>query len=201
MKMCLPQQAEFAKRARIVMDEIKANKFAYSELSMYLLHMEAARTHRRLVFKRPELVEVRARLSNKFPLLHYQDIPNMDIQHLPRGLTDFVHQLDYAKTATKVEWFYGGIYHYEINTEYKRRIKVGRAGDRQIYSKACDTLGFNDSTMAFKAWTESIDRPGVVIKYEGVAFHLEKNTVVSQTMRMVSHILDCEHAITVTVVQ
>lgn len=183
------------------MEEIKNNKYSYSELGMYLIHMEASRTHRRLVFKRPELLEVRSRLAAKYPLLPYDVIPTMEMRNMPVEMLDFLRQFPYQTTAIKVEWFYGGIYHYDVNQEYKSRFTLGRKGDRQVYSKTCDTIGFNNVSMAFKMWMESVDRPGVIIKYEDVGLRVDLNIVVHQCVRMLSKVLDCEHVITLTVVQ
>lgn len=183
------------------MEAIKENKFEYSELCMYLIHMEASRSHRRLVFKRPELLEVRARLIKQLPLVNIDLIPTMEIWKLPPVLFEFLKQYNYVTTAIKVEWFYGGIYHYEVNVEYRNRIKMGRQGERQMYSKTFDSLGFNDPEMALRMWMESVDRPGVLIKYEDVAYHQGDNKAVHQVARMISTAIDCEHVITATVLQ
>lgn len=195
------QSLDFIKKSKLVFSDVISNKFKYSEQAMFLIHLEAKRVHRRLVFKKKELDEVRDRLFKLYPAKSDDEIPDMLICALPPTLTDFMRQFSHDKDGIKVEWFYGGIYYYTANSAYKERIDVTRKGERQLYSKCVDTLAFSEYDIAFKMWLESIDRPGVVIKYDGLGFHRTKNMSVQQTARIMSLIVDASHAITMTVVQ
>lgn len=191
--------SEFYKKAKWIMEDIKDNKFQYSELAMYHIHMEASRASRRLVFKRPELVEVKSRVEGKYPLIHHSHIPPFIIPSLPKVLLDFINTYDYSRVMIKVEWFYGGLYHYEANNPYRQQIHFHRNSDRTVYSKAVDTCGFNEYDRPFKMWIESVDYPLTVISYTGLAYRKDVSMVTIQTMKIMTMVLDYQHMVSVIV--
>lgn len=199
--MCDTNLNESNRKSRRLMDDIKNSKFKYSELSMYLIHMEASRSSRRLIFKRPELLEVNTRLSSKYPSVHASYIPPFITASIPKNLLDFVNQYNYVVDAVKVEWFYGGLYHYEINNPYRSQVHYHRYSDRTLYSKVADTCGFSDYKIAFKSWMESVDNPGSIIVYSGIAYIKDIKSARMRTMKVMSHVLDYQHVITVTILQ
>lgn len=199
--MCDTNADESNRRSKWLMADIKNDKFRYSELAMYLVHMEASRSSRRLIFKRPELVEVNARLSKKYPPVDASYIPPFIMSSIPKDLLDFINRYNYVVDAIKVEWFYGGLYHYEINQPYRHQVHYHRYSDRTLYSKVADGCGFSDYKVAFKSWMESVDNPGSIIVYSGMAYKKDTKSARMQTMKVMSHILDYQHVITVTILQ
>lgn len=192
---------EFHKKAKWIMEDIKENKFQYSELAMYHVHMEASRASRRLVFKRPELVEVKSRLEAKYPLIHHSMIPPFMVSLLPKTLLDFINTYDYSRDMIKVEWFYSGLYHYEANNPYRQQIHFHRNSDRTVYSKAVDTCGFSEYNKPFKMWTESVDHPLMVVSYMGLAYRKDVGMITMQTMKIMTMVLDYQHMISITCLQ
>jgi hypothetical protein len=186
------------KRSKLLMNNIHENKFRYSELGMYTIHLEANRTHRKLVFKRPELLGVRTRLGKRHPLLPGKQIPKPQPEYVPEEISKFIMEHD-AGAAVKVEWFFVGVYYVKCNEQYNMVCDMERHADQTLYSKTIDTMNFSRYDIAFKTWLESVDAPGKVVQYQGALMHNVSKAVVVKTARMMSIVLDFEHIITATV--
>ena len=182
------------------MTDINNTTFKYPELAMHTIHLEASRSHRRLIFKRPELEEVRNRLRGRYPHVSKDDIPHTALVSLPFSLKEFMASYDYTTTAIKAEWMYSGLYTNFVNETYKERMYLGRNGDRNMYKKVVDVMGLSEYDMAFNMWMESVDRPQMLIKYDDIAYHRGLGCAVQTGVRMMSVVVDFEHIITVTVV-
>lgn len=179
------------------MASLQGHKVEHVDIAMYTLHNVAVRQHKKMLLRRRDLQDVRERVQAMYPAKDVATLPAPTLAVLPYDLANFLGKY----VCYKVEWFYMGLEYSVSSEEYKERFKVGKQGNRQIYNKVMDTLGLAKYQTAMNMWLESLYRPGHAIRYEGLGYHNHDHSVHPQVVRMMSHILDYEHVISVTVVE
>jgi hypothetical protein len=180
------------KRAKNVLDGLVQGRFQHVDIGIYTLHIHACRRHIRRLLNKSEVNDCLARLKIIYPLLN-DGIPALGEGKLPKVLHDM------AVGTYKVEWFYAGEYKVARSPDYK--VKLGhpmKNNIRNMHPKTIDTMGFSQWDMPMKMWMESLYRPGQVVSFGGVAFHVNRVKIQYQVARMMSIIFDYEHVITVT---
>lgn len=192
---CKPQQSEFIRKAADAQDQLFSRLFEHVDIAMYTLYVHGRRNHCKALFKRPEINDITSRVEILYPRVPEEEIPLMEVQHLPMSLRELVsaHQGHY-----RVEWFYKGVYTCKMSSGFQSRYTTKLCGIKRVYPKLVQTLNFSECASSLKMWLESMYRPNTVIKYEGLAYHQASEKVVHQTVRMMSVIYDFEHIITVT---
>jgi len=186
------------KRAKDVMEGLLAGRYEHNDIAMYHLHISAVRQHKKALLKKPDLKDVRDRLSIMFPEAKENVLP-LTVDALPQHMKQFVQ--DPRVKEYKIEWMYNGITHEEISDGYRRKFGYNKFGNKKIYQKVVDTLGFSRWEVPFKMWIESFFRLGKVIRYEGMAYHSDLLVTVPQVVKMMSHVIDFNHVISITTVQ
>lgn len=182
----------------MVQADIKKMVFQHSDIALYTLHLSAVRSHKKMVFKKNDLKDVRERIKIMFPI--GEAIPKEgDLFGIDQSGLDLIEGVS-EKGFWRVEWMYEGRHHSRVGPGFNQRFKPQLRGVRDLYVKMTDTLQFEKKEMAHKLWLESLYRPGQTVMYEGWAYALEKEQVVYQTARVLSFVLDYEHIITVTTV-
>ena len=189
---------EFVKRSQLVQADIRQHTFEHSDLGLYTLHLNAVRAHKKMVFKKADLTDVRQRLQVMFPRGH--DIPQEGrLEKLSPVALAFVDSVS-GKGLWKVEWMYEGRYYSRVSPIYQLRFRPGMKGARDVYSKMTETLQFDKKEMGHKLWLESLHRPEQVVFYEGWAFQLDTECIVRQKASMMSFIYDFEHLVSITLI-
>lgn len=189
---CIPQDDEMIKRARVLMGMLAKGYIEHVDLGFYFMHSNANYHHHKVFMKRKDVMDCGKRLDAMWPLIPMEQIPEPVIGKLPVELESMLEGM------FKIEWHYDGKIITHISPEYKNRFGYNLKGNKSIYRKCVDTLGFDDYTMAIKMWLESISRPGKVVTYKGVAYAKEFFKPIIQTVLMVSLVWDYHHFITVT---
>lgn len=139
--------------------------------------------------------DVRERIRVVYPLVEIS--PEASISKLPTVLTELLA----GAAIFKIEWMFDGGYEMMSSGEFKAAFGFNFKGNiRNVYRKVQDTLGFSNYDTAYKMWTETLHRPGMVIRYQGRAYRENLKATVCQIARMCSVIYDFEHVVTVTVV-
>ena len=175
-----------------------AGMFEHVDLACYNLNAHAIKNHKRKMFKKQDMSDIRMRVetmwppSDQVPALKAVDKLPMDAMKLMK---------DYPLGAWKVEWICNGSYDFQMNEMYRTKyFKFSRQQERGIYAKLWDTIGFSKFEISHKMWLETLFRPGKVIKYEGNAYLMDTKTVIFQVARMISHVYSFDNIVTVTVV-
>lgn len=189
---CIPQDDEMIKRARIVMGMLAKGEIEHVDLGFYFLHSNANYQHHKVFMKRKDVMDCASRLGAMWPLIPMEQIPEPVVDKLPVELEGMM------KGMFKVEWHYDGKNIVHVSPEYRSRFNYNFKGNKAIYKKCVDTLGFDDCTMGIKMWLESISRPGKVITYQGIAYAKDIGKPIIQTVLMVSLVWDYHHFITIT---
>lgn len=171
--------------------------FQHSDIGLYILHLSAVKSHKRSVFKKADLDDVRSRLKIVHPTLMGKPPVVRVLTELPQVMQDFISQ---QGGMWKVEWFYKGGYDTRFSPGYLMRFRPKTEGTRDLYTKVLETLQFQDHAAGHRLWLESLYRPGKVVFYEGVGYQLDTHKTVVQTAKIVSVILDYEHVISATII-
>jgi hypothetical protein len=185
------------KRAKDIMVGVLEGRYEHNDLAMYHLHIAAVRQHKKALLKKPDLADVRDRLSIMFPETK-ENVPTLTVDALPRHMKEFVQ--DRQVKEYKIEWMYNGVTHEELSEGYKRKFGYNRFGYKKLYCKLIDTLGMSRWEVPFKMWIESLFRLGQVIRYEGMSYHTDTEMTTPQVVKMMSHVVDFNHIISITVV-
>lgn len=122
----------------------------------------------------------------------------MKVEDLPALMVDVLHT--YSDSHWKIEWMYKGGYVTMKSDVYKAKFGTNKTSRKDLYTKIVDTMGFSHWDVAYKMWLESLRSPGQVIKYEGMAYHLDTKKTGVQTARMMTMVLDYQHVITLTII-
>jgi hypothetical protein len=183
-----------SKRARDVETRVREGLMGFQDLSIYLLNVEATRAHWRKYLKRKEAMDVLERLRTMHPVMDREDIPGPSKKYLPESMKALLD----GRSVWCVEWFYEGKHTVEASPQYASRY-LG-VPHPKISSRLADMVGFCKWDSAMKLWIESLWRPDNVIFCEGTAYHFDVAEKREQKVRMISHIYDFEHVVTVTVV-
>lgn len=191
-KECTPQAEEMVKRSRMVMGKLSHGDIEHVDLGFYFLHCNANHQHQKVFMKRKDVMHCTQRLEVMWPLVSADQIPDPVVEKLPAELNQML------EGKFKVEWHYDNKLITWASDEYKERFGVNLKGDRSIYKKCVDTMGFEDCAMALKMWLESVMRPGKVITYKGAAFMVGFEKPIIQSVLVVSLVWDYNHFITVT---
>lgn len=185
------------KRSRNVQDALFRHEFEHCDMALYLMQLQSVKGHRRMVLKRGDLADVRARLKIKYP--YAGQIPQPKIENIPSGMLELMNS--HVQCRWKLEWMYHGDYQVQKSPDYVTSHFMSRKGCREVFPKLMDTGGFDKPEKMYKLWIESLMRPDQTIRYEGVAFRKDYQQTVVQTVRMMSHIYDHEHVVTLTLVE
>ena len=186
------------KRAKDVMEGVLNGRFEHSDLALYHLHINAQRQHKKVALKKQDLADVRGRLKIMFPSSK-EPLPKLSLEALPPSLIEFINQP--GVEDWKIEWMFQGDYFEQKTDGYKKKFHYNRHGMRDVYSKLIDTMGFSRWEIAYKMWLESLYRLDQAIRYEGQSFHVDTKKPVMQVAKMMSHVIDYDHLITVTIIQ
>ena len=168
-----------------------------NELGAYVLHTSAIRQHKRSLLRKKHVVELRERVQTMYPAQEPEKIPCPLMTNLPFAL----YQCLQSHSVFKIEWFYMGLEMTHSSSEYKDAFYIPRRKHRRIYSKVMDTLGLSSWNMAFRMWLETLYRPDTVVRYEGIVFHLQEKRKKNVVVKMVSHVYDYEHVVSLTCVE
>jgi hypothetical protein len=149
------------------------------------------------MFKAQDMKDVKMRVETMWPPTKL--LPALlVVDFLPMACLNLINKFPLG--AWKVEWMFNGSYEVHKNDLYKQRyLMMGKRG-KEIYSKLWDGMGFAKFDMAYKMWLETLFRPGQIIRYEGNAFLLDQNIVKPQVARMITHVYDFDHIVTVSVI-
>lgn len=189
---------EFVKRAKTLQDRILEGEYEHHDLAAYTLNAHAIKTHKKKLFKSQDMKDVTMRVEAMFPLV--KDYPSLKIvDNLPKECMELLKK--HPVGAWKVEWMWNGSFDFQMNDLYKGRYyKFGRNKERYIYTKLWDGMGFSKFEMGYKMWVESLHRPDQIMRYEGNAYLMDEKRVTCQVARMISHVYDYCHIVTVTVI-
>ena len=167
-------------------------------MALYTIQLSAARQHKKSLLKKADFKDVQSRVVIKYP--EAKEIPEeMKMGCLPSLMVAFL--ADNSKTNNfKVEWMYKGGYKTAKSDVYSARYGTNKVARRDLYTKCVDTMGFGYWDAAYKMWIESIRSPGQIIKYEGMAYHLDTKKNELQTAKMMTLIIDYQHMITITTI-
>jgi hypothetical protein len=189
---------EFIKRALTVQKNLLEGVYEHCHLAVYNLNAHAIKTHKRKLLKSQDMKEVKRIVSEKWPISN--SIPHVRIvDKLPPKCLEFLKE--YPVAAWKVEWMFNGGYDFQMNDLYKGRYqKFSRNKERGVYTKLWDTMGFSKIDVGLKLWIESLYRPDRIIRYEGNAYLIDVKAVKFQTARMMTHVYDYDHIVSVTVI-
>lgn len=198
---CVPKMDdEFVKRAKTLQDRILNGEFEHNDLASYTLNAHAIKTHKKKLFKSQDMKDVTMRVETMWPLVKKGELPSLCIvDNLPQGCLELINKFPLA--AWKVEWMWNGSFDFQMNDLYKGRyFKFSRHKERGVYTKLWDGMGFAKYEMGYKMWVESLYRPNKVMRYEGNAYLMNEKRVACQVARVISHVYDYAHIVTVTVV-
>lgn len=175
--------------------------YEHCDLASYNLNAHAIKTHKKKMFKNQDMTNICQRVKIVWPTIDESELPSLlVVDHLPVSCRTFLDRFESG--SWKVEWMFNGSYDYQMSDTYKQRFtKYSRQSERGLYSKLWDTMGFSKPETSFKMWVESLYRPGTVIRYEGNAFHIDTSSVKCQIARMLSHVYDYNHIVTVTIIE
>lgn len=182
------------KRARDVENCIREGALGFQDQFIYLLNVEAVRAHWRKYVKRREAMDALDRLRATHPLLPRGDVPTPSMKNLPGNMSALLDGRD----VWCVEWFYEGRRTVKVGSTYQARY-LG-VPHIKISARISDMIGFCDWRTAMKLWVESMWSPDNVVCCEGTAFYFDVQEKREQKVRMMSHIYDFDHVVTVTVV-
>lgn len=124
-------------------------------------------------------------------------IPSPVVSHLPDEFIDMMKGRD----IWRVEWFYNGKYSAQSSVKYIEKYNLSALRGACKLVRISDTVGFCKWESAIRLWFESLYRPDTVVFYEGDAFIFgNKEGIVQQKLRMISHIYDYNNVVTLSVV-
>lgn len=196
---CIPKvDEEFVKRTRSLQNDVLEGVFEHVDLAAYNLNAHAIKTHKKKLFKSQDMRDVKQRVQIMWP--RCTNLPEMRVvDFLPQYCLDFMKT--FPSGAWKVEWMFNGGFDYQMNDLYRLRYqKFSKNQERGVYSKLWDGIGFSKYDLGYKMWLETLSRPGKVIRYEGNAYWISEQKVVPQVARMLTHVYDYDHLVTITVV-
>jgi hypothetical protein len=168
-----------------------------NDLGSYLLHTSAIRQHKRSLLRKKNVADLRERVQTMYPAQDPEKIPCPLMTNLPFSL----YQCLQSHSLFKIEWFYMGLEMTNSSSEYKDAFYIPRRKHRRIYSKAMDTVGLSSWNMAFRMFLETLYRPDTVVRYEGVSYFLSEKRKKNVVVKMVSHVYDYEHVVSLTCVE
>jgi hypothetical protein len=197
--VCCPRvDDENLKRARMLQENVLNGVYEHVDLAAYNLNAHAIKSHKKKMFKKQDMKDVKDRVEIMWPACK-QIPPVLATDLISPECLDLLKKFPLA--AWKVEWMYNGSYDFQINDLYKKRYwSFYRSKDRSIYSKLWDGVGFSKFDIALKMWLETLFRPDQTIRYEGMGYIADEKRVVPQVVRMLTHVYDFDHVVTVTVV-
>jgi len=189
------------KKARMLQDDVFQFRFGHSDLAIYNLNTYAIRSHRKKLMKNRDMKDIHERISTMWP--ETNDLPSLTVvDKLPKDCGNLFIQYQNSKGCWKVEWLMNGLYDVQMSAEYKARyLRFSKGNNRSTYSMLWEGMGFSSYDVGYKLWLESLYRPSRVIKYEGNAFHINSKKVKFQTARVMTHLFDFNHLVTVTVIE
>lgn len=182
------------KRARDVENCVREGLLGFQDQFIYLLNVEAVRAHWRKYLKRKESMDVLHRLRAMRPLLDRTELPSPTFKCLPESMKALLD----GRSVWCIEWFYDGKRIREVSDSYKARY-LG-VPYLKISGRISDMVGFCNWDTAMKLWIESLWRTDNVVFCEGTAYHFDTGSKKEQKVRMMSHVYDFDHVVTVTVV-
>lgn len=180
----------------MMMQGVLDQTFPHCDIALYLLHLQAVKSHRRMVFKRQDLDDVRSRMQIMYPPV--STIPNTIMGELPPAMSQMINT-NY-EGVWRIEWMFEGDYIVHASMPFKSRYRSISDKKRKVYPKLACGLGFSKYDNAHRLWLESLMHPGQVVKVEGIAYHWVYHCLKKQTVKMMSHIIDYNHVITMTIV-
>jgi hypothetical protein len=189
---------ECLKRARMLQENVMDNLYVHSDLAIYNLNAHAIRGHKKKLFKAHDARDITSRLSTMYPAIPPRDLPKSgEVLQLPIYMQNLMRELSVG--AWKVEWMFNGRYEVQMNDLYRHRY-YRFVKDCKVYSKLADTMGFSQFDMGYKMWLESLHWVEKVVRYEGNAMLLNSQDLTFQVARMVSHVYDFDHLVTLTII-
>lgn len=194
-KPCTPHVDEYSSRLKDLQTRLQAGEFEHSDLAIYTMHLNAVKSHQKYILRKREIADVRERLRIVYPPV--DEKPEASMAKLPPVLAEMLVGAD----TFKIEWMFEGGYDVVSSGEFKAAFGFNNKGfAKNIYRKLQETLGFSKYDTAYKMWTETLHRPGVVIRYQGKAMRDGQPTPVVQVARMCSYVYDYEHVVSVVTV-
>jgi len=172
-------------------------EFVHEDLALYTIQLSATRQHKRSILKGKDFKDVQSRVLLQYP--EGVEIPEeMKLELLPLEMASLM--ANHPDSHWKIEWMYKGGYVTMKSDMYKERYGTNKTNHKDLYTKIVDTLGFSYWETSYKMWVESIHRPSQIIKYEGLAYHLDTKKMRMQSVKMITKIIDFQHVITLTVI-
>lgn len=168
----------------------------YQDIVVHLLNLEASRRKITKYMRRKEQVDVLQRLRTIYPIVRSIDVPSPILGNIP---AHFKAMMD-GRDVWRVEWFYNGRHMAMSTQEYDERYLGEAIKVRNAVTKLRDMVGFCKWDSAVKLWMESLYRPDQIVYYEGRAYLQNSGKTVYQKVRMMSHIYDSDHVVSITVV-
>lgn len=189
---------EFVKRSLDVQEKIANGEFEHDDLVMYTIQLSANRQHKRSILKKNDFKDVQSRVLVQYPEGVMEIPEEKKLESLPLAMASLI--ASHPKSHWKIEWMYKGGYVTMKSDMYKDRFGTNKTSRKDLYAKIVDTMGFSHWEVAYKMWVESIRCPGQIIKYEGLAYHLDTKSTKTQTAKMMTVVVDYQHMITLTVI-
>lgn len=159
------------------------------ELALYILNAEAVRNRQRKYLKRDDQLEVLQRMRAMYPLLDDNEIPKTHLDHLPENLEELLEEHE----IWKVEWFYRGMNVFVESAMWQENFSYPKG---RTSWKVADMAGFCRWHSLIQLWSDSLVYPDQEVFYEGLAVHKGVSTPIMQKARVMSHIYDHDHVIT-----
>lgn len=150
------------------------------------------------MLRRADFKDVHSRVVVQYPESKEPIPEEKKMEQLPEKMMEFFKE--WPDSVWKIEWMYRGGFITAKSDIYSNRYGPSLTSRKDLYTKIVDTMGFSKWEMGYKMWVETIRTPGQVVKYEGLAYHLDKKKTGFQTARMMTIVLDYQHIITVTLI-
>lgn len=189
----MPQLEEVYRRAGDIDKRVRSGDLYLEGLGLYLLNAEAIRVRQHKFLKRGPQLEILTRLRDTYPLVEPDKIPGPNVQSLPQRLQGMIMDCD----TWRAEWFYNGL---NVCLTSDAWTKAFHYPKKRYTVKIMETAGFCRWESMMKLWSDSLFYMDRVIFYEGKATRKDKDGAVIQKARMLTHVLDHDHVITVTTI-
>lgn len=195
-RLCTISRDELKRRVKDLDKRMRDGEMGFQDLAIHLLNMEASRRKMTKYMKRKEQVDVLHRVRTMHPLVEGLDIPSPLLGNLP---AHFKSMID-GRSIWRVEWMFNGRHTAMSTGEYENRYLGEAVKVRCTVAKIQDMVGFCKWDSAIKLWMESLYRPDQIVYYEGKAYLQHTGETKFQKVRMMSHVYDSDHVVSMTVV-
>jgi hypothetical protein len=170
---------------------VRRGKLGFQDISLYIINSNAVRLHVKRYLKPVDQRDVLERLRIVYPLVEGEPAPNPTMSNLPENMKSLMD----GREMWRVEWFYEGRYSAMSSEEYDEKFKLEELRGFNVFTRIKDTVGFSKWDSALRLWFESLYRPDQLVFYEGKTIYGDH-----QKLRMISHIHDHDHVLTMSVV-